>query len=255
MISSSGLERDGGGCMIFFSTNVNSTKQPLVSYISCRFLFFFCPSEEVISIISETIRRVFVQGHTLLHQENIKSLSYFLFQFPHWIPKQSSLSWNTSAVLLSFSEAQMAAFYSNKLPIIELLPYTHQRALLVLTPLILMAYLGSRYYYDPILKMRKSRLREVKRSAQHHPATKWQSLDLKPETLDPGPMLMDPALFCVPTRTESGRMIILTITCGVSHPLSSSPVVRWGASSSVWGLMVTSSRLAFPGRRTLPPAA
>lgn len=43
------------------------------------------------------------------------------------------------------------AIYNNRLPIIELLPYTYQRALHVLTSLILMAALGSRYYYDPIL--------------------------------------------------------------------------------------------------------
>ena len=69
--------------------------------------------------------------------------------------------------------------------------------------------------------MRKLRLREVKRFAQHQPATLWQSLDLKPETLDPGHMLRDPALFCVPTVMESGRIIILTLSFGISHPLNS----------------------------------
>ena len=49
-----------------------------------------------------------------------------------------------------------------------------------------------------------------------HPATQWQSLDLKPESLDQGHILRDPAQFCVPTVMESGRRTVLTITFGLS---------------------------------------
>ena len=48
-----------------------------------------------------------------------------------------------------------------------------------------------------------------------HPATQWQSLDLKPESPDQGHILRNPAQFCVPTVMDSGRRTILTITFGL----------------------------------------
>ena len=49
-----------------------------------------------------------------------------------------------------------------------------------------------------------------------HPATQWQSLDLKLESLDQGHILRDPAQFCVPAVMESGRRTFLTVTFGLS---------------------------------------
>ena len=39
--------------------------------------------------------------------------------------------------------------------------------------------------------------------------------DLKPESLDQGHILRNPAQFCVPTVMDSGRRTILTITFGL----------------------------------------